>query len=74
MRLGVGKPGVERVMLTEDSSISCGETVRVIGAHHVALAVDILDAERRINGRLIGIGRGAGQIVEVETRKKLVFG
>jgi hypothetical protein len=29
VRLGVGKPGVERVMLTEDSSVSRGETVRV---------------------------------------------
>ena len=28
-RLGVGKPGVERVILTEDSSKSRGETVRV---------------------------------------------
>ncbi len=41
--------------------------------HHVALVVDVLDAEGGIDGRLVWIGGGTGEIVEVEAREKLIF-
>ena len=44
-----------------------------VRADDVALAVDVLHAEGRVDGGLIGIGGGPGQIVEIEARKELVF-
>jgi len=35
--------------------------------------VDVRDAKRWINGRLIWISRRPGEIVQIEARKKLVF-
>ena len=45
-----------------------------IGSDHVALPVDVLNAKRGIDGRLVGIGGGSGEVVEVEARKELILG
>ena len=42
-------------------------------AHHIALTVDVLDAEGGIDGRLVGIGGGSGEVVEVEACKKAIL-
>jgi hypothetical protein len=56
----VGKPGVERVMLMEDSSNQARRNGSRIGADHVALAIDVLDTEGGIDGCLVGIGGRSG--------------
>ena len=40
-----------------------------IGADYVALVIDVGDAEAGINGGLVGVGGGSGEIVEVEAAK-----
>src|ERR1017187_8050968 len=45
-----------------------------VGAHHVALPVNVLNTERRIDRRLVRICRWAHQIIEVEACKELIFG
>ena len=40
-----------------------------VGAHHIALMVDVLNAERGIDGRLVGIGRGSAEIIETKRAK-----
>ena len=43
------------------------------GTDYVALAVNVLDGEGRVDGGLAGIGGGAGEIVQVEAREELIF-
>ena len=60
-------------MLIIDSRTRRGEISARIGAHHVALAIDVLNSELRIDRCLVGIRRWARQIVVVETRKELIL-
>ncbi len=45
-----------------------------VGSYDVALTINILNTESLIDGGLIGIGGGAGEVIEIEAGKELVFG
>ena len=72
--VGRGKP--RRGALNAERRLECEprrKFVRV-GTHNVALPVDVLNTERRIDRCLVGIRRGAHQIVKDDACKELVFG
>ena len=61
-------------MLINDSRTSCGETVRSVGAHHIAaLLIDVLHPELRIVSRLVWVRGWSGQIIKVEAREELIL-
>ena len=65
----VGNPGVERWILSDDSKHQPRRDGARVGAHHIALPVDVFDAERRIDGSLVRIRGGTAQIVEMKRAK-----
>ena len=69
----VGKPGRG----TNDADGGLENQARRDGARiradYITLPIDVFDAECRIDRGLVGIGRGAGQVIEIEARKELVL-
>ena len=60
-------------MLIERLEDQARRNGRVSRAHDIALSIDVLDAEGGVDRSLIGIGRGAGEIVEVEAGEELIL-
>ena len=60
-------------MLMDDSKLSRGEAVRVQVPTTLRWRSMYWIAERRIDGGLIGIGGGPGQVVHGEAREELVL-
>ena len=50
-----------------------GDWCARVGANNVALAIDVLHAEGRIDGGLVGIGGRARQVVHREAREELIL-
>ncbi len=71
--IGCGKSGCGAGNAERRHENEAGRDVARPGADDIALPVDVRGAKGRINGRLVWIRGGAGQVVDVEACEELVF-